>query len=469
MTNNNKTRRNVISLIAASTAAGITYLLSSESRNNDRPQPEGLPVDDGVVPNTPPGISTGGHSIVDVREYGAAADGVTDDSLALYRSIQAAGTGGIVRIPAGDMVVDKLDTMGAIRLTEAANNITITGINPTESRLLMRSGQSDQHALVHVLSESDGASPNINIRNITIDGNKFEHNGGPGHGVLSSSSGGHLTIENCIIQNTRNSGIRLTGHMSADIRRCVFRNCGNPEVTADHAVVPNQLSHQETTIEDCLFLNTAGSDIDVGTDTDADRQVCSINRCYSEGSPRLLKLDPTNAKTTVSNTKFVAGDGAVPSGGIVTNNDTAQCGALKLDNVYISDCDGPGIDLGSATNIDAGALSSLELNDVAIQNVDNQHTRSYDSVSASGIYAEGTEFVQCERISIHDVGSENMGDALWLNQGCWGKIETVRHAGTDSLGLTADVTVVRNAAGTNPLQPDVQNKSDLSSWLNTDT
>jgi len=366
------------------------------------------------------------------------------------------------------MVVDKRDTVGAIQLTEEANDITITGSNPEESRLVMRSGQSGHHALVHVLSESDGASPNINIRNITIDGNKFEHNGGPGHGILSSSSGGHLTIQNCIIQNTRNSGVRLTGHMSADIQRCVFRNCGNQRVASDHAVVPNQLSQQETTIQECLFLNTAGSDVDVGTDTDADRQVCTINRCYSEGSPRLLKLDPTNAKTTVSNTKFVAGDGAVPSRGIVANNDTAQCGALELDNVFIADCDGPGIDLGAATNIDVGALKSLQLKDVAIQNVDNQNTRSHNSVSASGIYAEGTEFVQCERISIHDVGSDNTGGALWLNQDCWGEIETVRHGGTDSVGLTADVTVVRNAAGESPLQPDVQRKADVSSWLSSD-
>lgn len=454
MSDETKTRRNFLALIASSAVAGGAYVLATNSTNANQEQPEPTPLDQ-EQPEPTPVDSISRSDIVDVREYGAAVDGTNDDTLALRRSIEAAAPGGIVRIPPGNMLVDRRYAPGAIQLTDAESHISIIGSGPSRSRLVMRSGQSAPHILLQIVSESNQASSNIRIGHITLDGNRFEQKNGPGHGIRSLASGGHLTLDNCVIQNTWNAGVKLTGHMSADIRRCVFRNCGNPDVGGAHAVTPNQQSKQETNIRQCMFLNTAGSDVDVGTDEDVDYPSCRIHQCYSEGSPRLLKLDPSNDRTVVSNTKFVAGDGAVPSAGIVANNNTAQCGALELDNVSISDCDAPGIDLGAATGIDGGALESLKLRDVAIQNVDNQNTRNHKDASASGIYAEGTEFVQSGRISIHDVGSDNAGDAVWLNLGCWGEIETVHHAGTAALGRTADVTIGRNAAGTSPLQPDV--------------
>lgn len=82
---------------------------------------------DGVTTPTINGVALGNLSIVNVKNYGAKGDGVTDDTTSIAAAIAAVGAGGIVFFPAGSYI-----TSSALTLT---SYIKLVGEGGQRSRI----------------------------------------------------------------------------------------------------------------------------------------------------------------------------------------------------------------------------------------------------------------------------------------------------------------------------------------------
>jgi hypothetical protein len=92
---------------------------------------------------------------VSVTEFGAAIDGVTDDTEAIREAIADAPDGGTVKLPAGDIKISALDrenqpgstTNPALTVEENEMGVTLSGMGPGPSgtRLFMEGGHAENH------------------------------------------------------------------------------------------------------------------------------------------------------------------------------------------------------------------------------------------------------------------------------------------------------------------------------------
>lgn len=402
--------------------------------------------------------------VQDVTDFGAVGDSTTNDTQAIRDAADAAGPGGTVYFPAGTYLVGE-DSRQPLTYPSGGDwdGLNWQGESHETTTLKMAGGQPDSFFMWRGKS-SAGSIVDATFRQLDINMNKQNQPvDEPSHAILVNQGSGTLKMRDCIVRNSNAGGVKVSGDtLDLDIEHCEFRDIGRPDNRYNgHAINPNYGSSATCDVRRTLFENTIASDIDVGDDTDADYVTCTIHRCYSEGSPVLVKLDPANAKTTVSNTKFVAGSGGVPSAGVKSNNNTAECGSIELDNVEIvGPTDGPGIKLGGATNVSSEpSHSQFLMQTVRIKDVDNN-----DEYSA-GIHAEGTDIGSSGTISVHDVGPSNEGDALQFTsyggQMPSGSLNEVRHAGTSGLGKTEGISVGSNVAGGEATSPDVPSKSDV--------
>jgi len=391
-----------------------------------------------------------------IRDYGAAIDGRTDDTNAMKKALSDAAPDGTVVLPPGRILVDGQGGPGGIKLTDEHRNVTIRGggDRPEDTILFIKPGEQEIHRALHIAVAAKQASAEIKLLNLTVSGNAPSQPGGPGFGISATEGTGTLVMRDCIVRDTVNAGLKLEGNVTADIKHCTFENCGDPERTAGHAINANHTTERTLSIENTLFKNSAGAELDIGDDTDADYQTVEITRCFFEMGAGAIKLDPGNKKTTIRNSVLVGGPRTLK--GIKANNNEFNCGSLELDNVLIRDTNGPGVDIG------AKDFDTLTLNDTALLNVEGKGVRnSGRNRTGAGLYAERADLDGSGRISIHGVGPKNGGDALWFRRDCSGSIEEIFYGRAGRLGDIGDVTVESRDPGGPRLNLDVVSRDDV--------
>ena len=470
MSDSQLTRRKLLAMLGVTGAGALSYSLFERFRGRntralpsdggsstptgtvtDRPQRqhtargEGTPGD----PNSPDGFDGLPPDVVDVREFGAAADGVTDDTAAIRDALDAIAPAGVVLLPPGEILIDSTESApSALTLEEAHRNVAIvgSGAGDRRTRLLMAPGQEEVHYAIHVTAESMRADDEVMLSNLAIDLNASEQSG-VGTAIRTEGAKGTFVMQDCHVTSTRNSGVQLAGGMDADIRYCSFEHNGVDAY--GHAISPNQTNRETaTTIRNVYCADQRGVSIDVGTDPDTDKQDVTIERCVLKNSMGGLKVDPTSATVSVSNTAILGDERTrIP---VKMNPFDFYVGEVRLDNVLIEGGGWPGIDFPNA--------STLHLRDVAIKNVDNWNEER--GIDRGGIRTENVDFGSSGRISIHDVGANNDGLALKLLDGS-GSIDTVVHDGTGGLGKTEGVTINEENDGGDPLEPDVPSESEV--------
>lgn len=381
-------------------------------------------------------------SIADIREHGAKIDGETNDAPAIREALDDVPPDGEVLLPPGDILIDTPgDVWGAISLTAEHRNVTIRGSvdDGTRTTLHMAPNQDHVHYAFHITGDSLKPGDEISIRNITIDLHSAEQDT-VGTAIRTNGASGTFTLRNCRVVSTRNSAVKMVGGMNGDIQHCAFED--NGVVAYGHAISPNQARGETTTtIRDVFCTNQRGVSIDVGKGRSGDKQSVHIERCVLKNSIGGIKINPTAAAVTITNTQILGGDSTtIP---VKMNPYDFYMGTVRLDNVLIDGGGWPGIDFPNDT--------SLELHDVAIKNVDkNNENRGRDR---GGIRTDELDFGSSGRISIHNVGVNNNGPALKIFEGT-GSIDEVRHDGTSGLGQTEGVTVHSDKRGDPPLEPD---------------
>ncbi|AEM59297.1 hypothetical protein HISP_18990 (plasmid) [Haloarcula hispanica N601] len=391
----------------------------------------------------------------DVTDHGAVGDGSTDDTAAIRAAADAASPGGTVYFPAGTYLVGSNSPFPLDYPMDGSwDNLTWKGESFGSTVLQMVGGQSRWHMMFRARSSDGSQMTGVRFEQLTMDMNGSQQSGAPGSGWFRVYDGsGTFTMRDCVIKNSLNFGVQLGDDIAGDFKYCQFSRCGDPDVSAGHALNLNQSSKQTTNISWCLIEDSAGTDIDIGDDTTADYQTVIVERSYFSAGLGAVKIDPGNLKTVLRNT-YIAG-GSRTTRGIKTNNDNYDCGSLELEDVVIENCGGPGIDLGG------GGHGTLTLNQVAVRNVENDGMRSFGGYSGMGIYAEGVDLGTSGTISVHNVSPNNDGIALFFDESSSGSIEEVRHDGTSGIGSLSSVTVGTAAAGSTQLKPDTVAKSEV--------
>ena len=193
-------------LMAMGGGAGLMALEAGNIANAQTGTEFG-PVAGAGVPNNPKATIAALAGGVDVRQYGAAGDGGSDDTAAIRRAIaKAAGKGGVVFFPPGVYSVSWLEPSSA----SAWHGIAGASILKQRSK-----------------------SPLLRLRgrnHVSFNGLVFEGRGGrdlndKGLLVVEGASGG-VSFEQCHVRDALGDGLVIRDSM-ATVRDCVFERIGD--------------------------------------------------------------------------------------------------------------------------------------------------------------------------------------------------------------------------------------------------
>lgn len=214
-----------------------------------------------------------GNKVYDVKDYGAAGDGVTDDTTAIQAAIDAAeaASGGVVFFPLGKYMISAV-------LTVTESNIELIGVGPASS-IFLKASTAD-HMLFIKSTTAD--IEHIRVADLKFDGNSDNQ-------VASTKSviviGTHATyaandvvIERVYMVDHQGYGVKVGSYNTSaecfrvQVRDCYFENTHKTPIMAgykstDMVVSGNRIKSTVST--------TAGSAIYVSNQS---------HRCLIEGN-----------------------------------------------------------------------------------------------------------------------------------------------------------------------------------------
>ena len=219
-------RRDVLKLYAAATAG----LAGCSDSSSDGQTPDGAASGQQDTP-----APSGEGTTHDIREYGAAVDGETDDTAAVRGALDAADPGDTVVFPAGTTLVSADDKSragaAAIRIDERRHpaDLTLQGVGEN-SVVRMDGGHEANHKLLEI-----GTGPGIErfaLRNMKLDGAASEQEQPDGNGGWNvhverrekGSAVADVTFRNVWSVAANQNGFML-GHGNCTLVRCTAVDC----------------------------------------------------------------------------------------------------------------------------------------------------------------------------------------------------------------------------------------------------
>lgn len=227
-------RRQFVATLCAGTVlvAGCNSRSGDEDERTPEPElPEETPTptpEDGD--DTPDDETAGTDSIVDIRDHGAAIDGVTDDTEAIQRALQSADDGDTLYFPPGRTLVsmegDQWNAAIALSSHEIPDNLTLRGAG-TDSVIQLADDQHEIHSVIRLVGNE--SFDDLTIANLHIDGNRSAQTGRGGHGVLLYNEGGavtpaDVTLTNLWVAGSSQSGITVY-RGGVLVNNCTVRHC----------------------------------------------------------------------------------------------------------------------------------------------------------------------------------------------------------------------------------------------------
>ncbi|MFC7528582.1 glycosyl hydrolase family 28-related protein [Actinoplanes sp. GCM10030250] len=138
---------------------------------------------------------------LDVRQFGAAGDGKTDDTRALQKALDAAAAGaGLVYLPAGTYLTRRLTLASNVHMRGAGGDATVLQLHPgANSAILESAGFADLTG-----TSEPGGITGFSVRDLALDGNK-DKNAEGGYGLRIY--GCQYELSEVIVFNCRQDGI----------------------------------------------------------------------------------------------------------------------------------------------------------------------------------------------------------------------------------------------------------------------
>lgn len=236
-----------------------------------------------TLPLLPPANrSVGGPPRLDVRDFGARGDGLTDDTAAIQRAIDTAPAGAVmVVIPDGVYLIDALRSVVlrddltlelsagatlraipnaavryAILLARDSKNLVVRGGTLQGERYEHRGTSGEWGMGVHLLGCTNVRLEGVTARDCWGDGFYL------GHSTRSNVAGGecaNVEILGCTALDNRRQGLSITGCVGARIEGCTFARTNGTPPQSGIDLEPNGVKRVENiTVRGCRCTDNAG-------------------------------------------------------------------------------------------------------------------------------------------------------------------------------------------------------------------
>nr|WP_247739092.1 right-handed parallel beta-helix repeat-containing protein [Bacillus sp. 165] len=156
---------------------------------------------------------------VDVRDFGAVGDGVTDDTNAINNAINtlSLSRNKVLYIPAGTYLISNSANQVAIDLKQ---NVSLIGESKESVKLVLASNQADTWTRMVT------TRGNNTIRNLTLDGNRNGNPNGSEHmHCIFIYDADNVLVEHCNLTNAVGDGVSITGSKSIGSKNITVQFC----------------------------------------------------------------------------------------------------------------------------------------------------------------------------------------------------------------------------------------------------
>nr|WP_231126519.1 glycosyl hydrolase family 28-related protein [Motilibacter aurantiacus] len=190
----------------------------------------------GITVTPTPAAAAPAANVKNVLSYGAVGDGVTDDTAAIYRAIDALAPGDTLQFPQGRTFVHKQIIKILKSNIRLAGKATLLATDPMSSDVVIESsnvtvedltfktvGATVRNSSIDQMGLTLGMSSGTVLRRVTVDG--------PSAAGIFVVGARDFLIEDAVVQNSLSDGIHVT-HASQNGRivRPTIRNSGDDGV-----------------------------------------------------------------------------------------------------------------------------------------------------------------------------------------------------------------------------------------------
>ncbi|WP_407310687.1 glycosyl hydrolase family 28-related protein [Pseudomonas sp. nanlin1] len=295
-------------------------------------------------------------SIFNVKDFGAVGDGITDDTLALQKTIDAAAAagGGEVQLGNGTYIVSA-SSGAALNLKD---NVSLSGNGVAQTTLKLADGTP---AAVNALISADQAH-NVGASGLTLDGNR-ENTQGSASGWVNGSATG-VSLHDLQAQNFNGNGLDLTGQASEiELRNSSAHGNRLDGIVADRLV--------NSAFQDNSAYGNGGHGFNIGGDLEL-----SDSKAYSNGKDGIFIQEGVGVPNKPSSLDVI--------GGQVYGNGGNGVSVEKAELFVINGLDISG-NAGNGVYLNDGAYGDVSFNQIHNNNLGN----SSGTAAAAEVYIVG--------------------------------------------------------------------------------